>query len=384
MLFQLCFRPALQCGLIAIAAIVSTEFDYELSYVRALRDRGLHRLSALQCNRLLDTDNLDQSQRVLAVVELSKTLTSQALHSRAPQREQFWREAFDVLTRERQLSGSTSSVLLLDVQRALTTLQQAEWTRREAEVRSRTDDDWELARSQIREAIKQLKEAEQKLSRPQVRSGQTRMSVARVSELLRNTRYQLARAYRNQAITYADRPADRVSSLTLALKLLQPLASDLAVDHLVWQSRVDRIECHRLRGDLERASQLIAAAGDAPDRYIGKLAAEGVRLALAARQPQLALRLVQDRQVASRDPDLELARVEALVEMTQSATDGTISKQYQQQAAAIVSRISCGIWNLLGTSRRNAGRSSSRPSRGWSRYRSLEHGRGDIAQASPS
>ena len=72
------------------------------------------------------------------------------------------------------------------------------------------------------------------------------------------------------------RPADQIGSLTQALKLLQPLANDQQLDDVVWKARIDRIESYRLRGDLERASQLIAEANNetVPTEYMGRLAAE--------------------------------------------------------------------------------------------------------------
>lgn len=333
----------------ALSAIVPSEFDHEVAYAGSLRDRALYRLSALQCNQLLGDSTLTPEQRVQVVIELSKTMTAQALNSRPPKREAYWQQTFELLTTELGRNHSAASALLLKTQAALTTLRQAEWTRRETEVRARTDADWELARSQIRNAIKQLKQVEAELNSPRMRAGKEGLSVPRVAELLRNTKYQLSRAFRNQAITYADRPADQASSLTLALQELRPLASDVAVDDLVWQCRIDQIECYRLRGDLERTSQWLAALQDAPDKYLGQLAAEGVRLALAAKRAEVAMNIVQSSKVASDHPEFELARIETLVAMAESDNSG--SQGHRQQAADVASRLGRdhgSYWGLRG------------------------------------
>ncbi len=331
---------------------VMSDFDHEVRYAVALRTEGLHRLAELQCQRLLQDEQLSETQRVEANIQLSKTLADLALDSRPPIRDEYWTRSFAAINAGLGNSQSPSSRVLLQLQLGLAKLERAEWTRREADVQAQNDDDWNDSRTQLRESISLLKKVEEELTRPRMRAGNEGISSPRVAELLRNTNYQLSRAYRNQAITYARRPRDMIAALNRALAKLQPIAGETAADELVWNARIDRIQCLRLRGDLEPASQLIAGASDAPADKVGRLAAEAVRLALDAKRPESALKMLQSQQEASKaHPELELARIETLVALATDEQDVAQQKNLQGQAARVaaeLTQIHGNYWGLRG------------------------------------
>ena len=336
--------------LLFLAGFLS-DFDDDVRYAAELRERGLYRIAELQCQRLLEQADLSEPQRVQATIEFSKTLAVQALSSRPPLRDEYWQRSFSIIDNSLAKTTDTTQTILLRLQRALATLERAEWTRREAEVRAQSDADWNDARTQLREAIRQLKDVESLLNQPRLRAGREGLSPARLSELDRNTRYQLSRAYRNQAITYAGQPKDQIASLTQALNRLQSIAGETVADQLVWQSRMDRIECYRLRGDLDVASQLIEGANAAPDRYLGQLASEAVRLALAAGQSQAAVNLLESQKDVQSHPELELARIETLVHLAKVTADASQRTAYQRDAALVASQLAQlhgNYWGLRG------------------------------------
>ena len=334
-----------------LLASTLTNFELEVDYAGALRARGLHRLAEVHCRQLLEDEELTPPQRVEGFIQLSKTLAERALNSRAPKRDEYWTKSTQVISEASADTDDPASKLLLKLQLGLTKLERAEWARREAEVVASADDDWQVARTLLREAIRELKSVEETLQQPAMRSGNRGLTPNRVTELLRNTRYQLSRGYRNQAITYSVRPADSIASLNQALDRLQVLAGETASDPLVWTSRVDRIECYRLRGDLERAGKLIEQTRNPPPELLGRLAAEGVRLALAAKRPDAAMRLLENQEAGASHPDLELARIETLVRRAGETAVATDRKELQSTAAAAAAKLAevhGNYWGLRG------------------------------------
>lgn len=336
--------------LLLLAGFLS-DFDDDVRYAAELRERGLYRIAELQCERLLEKGDLSDEQRVEATIEFSKTLAVQALNSRPPQRDEYWQRSFSIINKSLAQTTDTVQTILLRLQRALATLEMAEWSRREAEVQAASDADWNDARSQLRDAIRQLKDVESLLNQPRLRADQQEFTSTRLNELDRNTRYQLSRAYRNQAITYAGQPKDQIASLTQALNRLQSIAGETVADQLVWQSRMDRIECYRLRGDLDVANQLIKDAELAPDSFLGQLASAAIRLALASGQPQAALNLLKSQDGVQSHPELELARIETMVHLASEARNAAERTKYQREAAVVASqlmRLHGNYWGLRG------------------------------------
>lgn len=324
---------------------------HEIEYAAQLRAQSLFRLSELQCRALLEGDELSEQETVRVRIELSKTLVARALNARPPEQDEFWRQAVATLESLEERALDAAQLGLVRMQKALTALQQAEWSRRVADVGARTPQDWQAARQLVRDAIRLLRDMEQYWQSPKMRAGSAGLSNVRVEELLRNTQYQLARAYRNQALTYPPLSKDRTNSLTLAVQYLQPISSSRVVDDIVWKSRLDRIECVRLLGELEQTRDLLNALVEIPDRYVGAVAAEGIRLALDAEQPEAAMRLVADQDVRFHPPELELARIETYVALASQEPDAERTRQYQAEAsrlAALLGQDHGTYWGLRG------------------------------------
>ena len=217
---------------ISSAIGVVSDFDQEVAYVAALRERGLHRLSEMQCKNLAKQGELTPAQSVRLTVETTKTLTSLALNSRQPQRDETWGRAQSLLKSQIASTQEDAWRAMLELQLGLTMLEQAAWARRESEIRAAKDEDWNPTRTLIRAAINQLKSASQSFTNLKRRSASrdANLSSNEIAELQRNTNYALSRGYRNQAIAYQQKPVDQIAALTQALKLLHPIANDGMAD----------------------------------------------------------------------------------------------------------------------------------------------------------
>ena len=334
-----------------VATLTPGDLQTELEYATKLRELRLFRLAQLQCRQLLGRSDLESSTAARVTIELSKCLAAHALNSRPPQRDQLWSQAQSVLSDALRVETSAESKIPLQLQHALTTLMRAEFSRHAAEITARNDTDWQSARAQLRDAISQLKEVAREQRVP-VNAGEASQGST--------VRYQLARAYWNQALTYDSRSTDRINSLTLALEQLEPLATSIAIDPLVWQSRLDRIRCYRLLEQYDKAKQLIAEmqGNNGSAGLAGELAAESVRLALDQGDPNTAAKLINQLQTDSEllpaTPELALARIEALVALSRQALDQDNKKastQYREQATRLATSLADShgtYWTLRG------------------------------------
>ena len=338
-----------QLTLLLLSSVAAV--DHDLQYVAALRRSQFYRLSELQGQQLLARSDLTPQSRSQIVVEISKTLAAQALNSRSPQRAAFWKQATDVLAEELQKQTDLATQLILRSQQAFVYEQQSAWSVREAELRGSTGADWNEARAQLRRAIKSLKQVESDLSSPEIRR-QRSLPDAQIRSIQRNVQFQLGNAYLHQAISYAGRPRDQTGALTQAMSYFRPLAASRQLDDIAWKSRTGQIRCLRLLGQFTQAQSLLQKwSSTAPADRIGSLAAEGVRLALDARQFEAAMQLATARIDDANDPEFQLAQVEAFVAASEQIQGQPRATTFQQQAslaAANLGKEHGTYWALRG------------------------------------
>ena len=322
-----------------LLAALGDPFQHDLQYIAKLRSESFLQLSRQQGEQMLARAELSALDRAQVLIELSKTCAAQALNSRPPQRNEFWLQAVQVIERELQTQPAPGIQVLLSSQLGFLKEQQAAWTLRESEIRAQTDDDWELARRQLREAIKVLRHVQTELRSPDVRRQKT-LSDARLASLERNIEFQLANAFLNQGVAYANHSQDRVNALTQAMGLLTKLASGRVDDELAWKSRIQQVRCLRLLGQYAQAQQALQKLSSAPATFLGSVAAESIRLALDVRNLEAAMQLAANQQIDSRDPEFQLARVQAFVTAAEQLRGQPRSTEFQQQATEIVASLS--------------------------------------------
>ena len=313
----------------------------EVSFLDGLRQRRLFSLAESYCRRRLAEAKLTDRVRIRLITELSRCYAERALHGGGADREKDWTRAATVIDDWSQQYEHDSRYLVARVQQGLVRLARGELFRQETELQSADAQRWEESRTALRQAIAQLEtiqaDVARNLRKPQ--NDSERLSEQELASLQANIQFQLARAYRNRALTYEAESADRISDLTLSLQQLGPLAQ-LSPDRDVgWASRLAEITCCRLLGDLRQASELatsLIAASDDNQRRL-RVQAEQIRVALAADDLPLALQIIESIEEATRPADLDHAVLEALVAAWQGAVGD------QAQAATWQNRIAISL-----------------------------------------
>ncbi len=260
-----------------------------------------------------------------------------------------WKQANDALDRFQQQYPQYPRLMALGLQKALVELAAGELARQESEVGSVQGAGLDAARTSLRGAINQLKQLdEQAAAELHKRSRSARpepgqWTAAELVSLQTTIRFQLARAYRNQALCYPPDSSDRLNALTQARELLQPLSQLLPETNLAWQSRVDDLVCHRLLRDFSVVERKLAAISkEEPSAVVRqRLDAERIRLLLDRREIQSAVAAAgkPDQHAAAEGAELSFARLEAFVAAwrdaatAKNATDSKNATAQWEQAA---------------------------------------------------
>ncbi|MGE0755807.1 MAG: hypothetical protein AB7F89_11705 [Pirellulaceae bacterium] len=345
----------LACGLVATLLFAGGTWGADLlsadeQLLAGLRERRLYDLAEFHCRRQLAHASNAAEQRELTV-ELLRTLTEHAIQSAPEQRAGIWQQ-FDKATAEYLATREhTPSALVVRTQAALGTLARGELARAESDVAPARDAALEEARLTIRQATRLLEQLEQDLAeaipasrRANPADAATELSPDELLKLQTHVLYELARAFRNQALCYPASSPDRVAALTQSLAPLERLNQHVALDDdLARQVTVARAECHRLLKDFPAAiSELEALQGEgvpAPIRLRAR--AETIRTHLdrgdlaAARRVMEAGR--QDRGVTSAE--LDFAFLECYVAQWQADAEAKRTNeaaQWQEKAIAAV------------------------------------------------
>jgi len=309
------------------------------AFLAGLRERRLYRLAEQYCLQRIDEAQLSLRQRTELAVELARTYAEHAVQTPPEQRDAFWQKAHQVAADYRTAFPDSPRLILVDLQDALTHLARGELLRQEAALSGRPQSLLDGARKSLRQAVRGLAAADEQLNQL------LRMSLGRQEEdgltgeqlqvLARSISYQLAKAFRNQGQCYPPQSPDWTNSLSRALQRLTPLAETAVADGVVWQSRLDRVECLRLLERHAAAQEALAKIdqADPPDAIKWKAQAQRVRLLLAAeRYDALGDVLRADlsaKATAAAPADFCFAQLEAAVALWRRAAESE-----DEQAAA--------------------------------------------------
>ena len=265
-------------------------------FVQGLVERRLFDLAVLECSHQLGRPDLPARERVDWTVELIRILGEQAVNSGPAERPARWQAAHAAAADFLAQAADPPRRVLVQVQDALTSLAEGELARIEAEVAAEPQAALEQARTGIRQATRALenldKQLAEQVARSTDRTAADSLSGDELVSLQNNVRFQLARAFRNQALCYAPESEDRLAALTMAVeqlnRTLRQLRSD---DPLVWQVYLDLATCHRLLGSSPQAQLALTAplSDKAPAEIQLRALAETAELAVAAGNPQQAL-----------------------------------------------------------------------------------------------
>jgi hypothetical protein len=222
----------------------------------------------------------------------------------------------------------------------------------------------EPARAALREATNLLEAIDRELTREiplrrRAPPAKGDLSGDELFSLQQHVQHQLARAQRNRALLFERGSADRLALLSSAVETLErPLAQLSAEEPLQAEIQLDLAECLRLLGRLDEASQLAAALDqeDAAPAIRLRARAELLRVAIAQAKPAAIHRLLEGSRDAGSgasipvSADFDFAILEAQLALARLASEGKwpaasakpaaeISKEYQDQAAAMAARL---------------------------------------------
>ena len=324
LLLTICSIAVSLCGGTALA-------DRDEQFVAGLRQRRLFELAERYCQQRLAEQDLSTKDRVVVTVELIRVHAEHALNAPAAERDAVWQAARDAAAQFLDDHRDQPRTVLVRVQDALTLLSRGELARMEAEVSSAPEQSLAAAREQLRQATRLLGEIDRELQDeiPRRRRNPLRpdqLTADELTALRHNIRFQLARAYKNQAICFPAGSNDHTASLTEALRQLEePLSQLPPQDPLAVQVRLEQAICLRLLGDAdaaEKSLQGLAQSELAPESSL-QVRAERIRLLLAQQQMRQALQVIsQGRKIGGRQSsELDFAFFETYVTSWKAAAD---------------------------------------------------------------
>ena len=321
----------------------------EQRFVQELVTRRLFELAELQCRNLLADERLASRERAGWTVELIRILGQHAANSNATERPARWQAAHDVAREFLAAYGQHPRRELVEVQDALTLLAEGELARLESEVAADPEEALARARDTVRSATRQLEAIDKHLTEQIARAGgATRpadaLSADELFSLQNNVRFQLARAFRNQALCYPGDSDDRVAALSLAVDRLNATLTQLqAGDTLAWQVYLNLAACYRLLDKVDQAQRMLTSPLEetAPVPVRLEAFSEQARLIIAAGHPQQALDELDRaaRILRNSSPELDYAQLEAMLALCQAAADrkdAALAQQWQNKSVAAV------------------------------------------------
>ena len=344
-----CVAALACCSLWFVCCSGATAHAADERFLEGLRQRQLFALAEKFCRDRLDRAELSDAARAELTIELSRTLTEEALQAPPDQRAALWQEALATIDGFTSKNPQHPRLVQARVQRGLVELAWGELLAQEIEGSANREKHVDEAREHLRKSIDELRDSAEKAAEQLRRLQGSRpgtgaeLSAAQLRSLQRNVHYQLARALRSQGETYPVDSPDRTNSLTQAVELLRTLAQADAEDPLTWPSRLDAAKCYRLLGHHEAAARRLDQIDeDGPPPVIALRArAERIRLAMAERQIEQALALVSKGRMieGATSADLEFATLEAYLSAWRAQADAGHQSEadaWQAKAAAVV------------------------------------------------
>lgn len=264
-------------------------------YFEQLRLRGLFSIAESYAVSRLSQPNLPRGRRIELTVELSRTLARHAEFASEKQQEELWLRARSVVDAERNREPTSPYALLLAAQSAIVPAKEADWLRFECELKPFDDALATRTRQKCTEAIQVLGAAERDLLSPQRKETPDGPNSHTLRVALHRVRLALSESLRNRAkLTAADsreRSIDLVDAESTARKLL-----NAADEPIPFRAKLLLADCLRLKGDLNRADEMLTVLEKAVPDVDGTLYEECVavqaRVLLDRHQAPDALKLI--------------------------------------------------------------------------------------------
>ncbi len=301
-----------------LAAVANAD---EISFAAGLRERGLYRLAAIYCQQQLDAGHLTDRQRAELAIELARTHHQRGMELPVVERASAWGAADQALDAYREASGTQHFTLLVDLQEALLLLEQTELERLEHLDRA-DGPQIDSIRTRLRAVIDDLRQVAENVElrrrelAPGRATGKEVFTLSELDALDRHLDLSLAKALREQGLSYPARTPDRDDALLQAATSLRTLANDRVVDSITWQARISLLD---VMADLRQAEEGLplwnAWGRESPPSEIGQgMLAAGARLLSAAgRGEEAASRLENSAWRPGASAELDFVRLELAV-----------------------------------------------------------------------
>ena len=348
---------------LACTSLAVGDDSLDSRYLDGLRQRQMFPLAETFCRDQLRRADLSPRQRSDTVIELSRTLAQHAVHLPPAKRGPLWRQSLEVTTQFAQNQAQNPRLVLVRTQGALSLLVRGELMREETQLVGGGPKRLEAAKSYLREAIKRLESIGESVAvelarrnRP-VRLGDDDLATYEMLALENNLNFQLARALRNQGLSYPADSPDRANSLQQALERLGPVARTISDSNIVWRARLEEIVCLRFLSRTNQATRKLAELiKQEPPIWVKRQGrAEWIRLALGmSKLPEALTAAAPTKETSGRGlADLHLAQLEAKLAALENAKrkkDKVGVAQWHNEAkeqVQLIERLHGAYWTRL-------------------------------------
>lgn len=294
----------------------------EVGFAQGLRERGLYRLAILYCQQQIDAGRLTDRQLAELAIELARTHHQRGMELPLAERAAAWSAADQALTAYSEGSGTQNFTLLVELQEALLLLEQAELERLEHLDRAEGPQ-IESVRTRLRAVVADLRQVAEavELRRRELAPGRATgnevFTLSELDALDRHINLSLAKALREQGLSYPARTPDRDDALLQGATSLRTLANDRVVDTITWQARISLLDVMADLGQTEAGLPLWNAWGsESPPPKVGPpLLAAGARLLMAAgRGAEASSRLAKSPWRPGTSAELDFVRLELAID----------------------------------------------------------------------
>jgi Tfp pilus assembly protein PilF len=258
--------------LIMTATSVAWADEATARFYEQLRQRQLFGLVESDGLRRLGSMSMSDRERGELVLELSRTYSAHAWHTSGSEQADLWHRAARVIVEHLDRTKSSARHELFETQLALIDLSRAEWSLAQAELRPEDHELRQQGRTAVEAALERFAPLEKSLGqqvrqnstdaaaggRPNSKESADKLTLYERRALWMQVRFRLGLARLTQAGLVTE-SADRAAALVAADEWLLPLATASANDRLTGESQLVLAEVTRLRGDLDRATKLLAA-----------------------------------------------------------------------------------------------------------------------------
>jgi hypothetical protein len=317
--------------------------------IEGLRLRRLFGLAEQHCQGILQTTELNPTDEAIFTIELIKTKTAQAILRGGDERASAWQATEETANQFLIDLPEHPRRLLVQVQSALSRLSHGQLLRQELAADIAPESARTTALEQLRQARSQFNETRRTIAKliPERRArtpAEHELSSEELLTLDNNIAYQLAITNVNRAQLYAvDDRLNRSEALVSVLDDLEDVKRQTSAGQpLWWESQVLQVECFRLLGRNADAKATLDRMVDAiePDtaepaslleQKIRFYSDTGNRSGLLETLQAAARR---GAQANSNTPKLDLARVEAMLGLSDRAT-GKEQEQWLARAAQL-------------------------------------------------